>query len=36
MLVGVEIGKGHLLVVEMGSTSAADVPREEAWGGAGP
>lgn len=36
MLVGVEFVKGHLLVVELGSTSAADVPREEAWVGTGP
>ncbi len=36
MLVGVDIGKGHILVVEMGSKSSADVPQEEAWGGTGP
>lgn len=36
MLVGIEIEKGHLQVVELGSTSAADVPLEEAWVGTGP
>jgi len=36
VLTGVELAKWHLLVVELGSTSAADVAQEEACVGTGP
>lgn len=36
MLPGVEVATWHLLVVELGNTSAADVAQEEAWVGTGP
>lgn len=36
VLAGVEVAKWHLLVVELGSTFAADVAQEEACVGTGP
>lgn len=36
VLVGVEVGKGHLLVLELERTSVADVALVEAWVGRGP